>query len=302
MCVLPQTLPILRYVSTPPFIDLPEHADEAGFPTAQGLLPALDSRRAGSRGVALLVPGFTGSKEDFIALIDPLADLGWGAVALDLPGQGGAPITEEVSLDSLAAAVAEVIRAVDPGAGVHVVGHSFGGLVTRAAILDKVEAASVASWTALCSGPAALPDSQHENLIRFTAALERMGMDQIWTIREAMDRAAGWAPPSESVLAFMRRRFSTTSPRLIHEMAHVLMTAVDRTEELAAVPLPKVVMFGENDDAWPTEGQRDMADRLGCPVVSIAGSGHSPAADQPIATAAALDDFWRTHAAPASAG
>src|SRR2546421_175548 len=40
---------------------------------------------------ALLVPGYTGSKEDFAPLIDPIADAGFDVVAIDLPGQYESP-------------------------------------------------------------------------------------------------------------------------------------------------------------------------------------------------------------------
>src|SRR4051794_40625923 len=37
--------------------------------------------------VVLLVPGYTGSKEDFAPVLDPLAQLGFTAIAIDQPGQ-----------------------------------------------------------------------------------------------------------------------------------------------------------------------------------------------------------------------
>ena len=39
------------------------------------------------RGTAVLVPGFTGSKEDFIAVLAPLTAAGWQVVAFDQRGQ-----------------------------------------------------------------------------------------------------------------------------------------------------------------------------------------------------------------------
>jgi pimeloyl-ACP methyl ester carboxylesterase len=52
------------------------------------------------------------------------------------------------------------------------------------------------------------------------------------------------------------------------------------------------VLFGESDDAWSPQVQRDMADRLGCPVVVVPGSVHSPAVENPEVTVDALLRFW----------
>ena len=53
------------------------------------------------------------------------------------------------------------------------------------------------------------------------------------------------------------------------------------------------MLYGVDDDAWPTYVQQDMADRLGAQRVVIDGAAHSPAVEKPAPTAAALIDFWR---------
>jgi pimeloyl-ACP methyl ester carboxylesterase len=52
-------------------------------------------------------------------------------------------------------------------------------------------------------------------------------------------------------------------------------------------------MTGELDDAWPVAVQADMAARLGCEQVIIAGGAHSPAIDAPGGTIAALRAWLR---------
>lgn len=279
-------------MSTPPYIALPKSVIELEFPFPEGILRGLETVVEDPVGHALLVPGFTGSKEDFIAILQPLADAGWHAVAIDLPGQGGAPIGDEVSLASLAEAVSRVTSHLAGvfAEGVHVVGHSLGGLVTRHALLE--DSTPFASWTALCSGPAALPTSQHEGLQRLLHALSAFPIEHIWEVKEAEDRARGWEPPSEEVHAFVRERFTTTSPALLAEMARILMTAEDRTHEVARLDVPVTVVFGEADDAWPTSIQAATAERLGVPAIAIKGAGHSPAVDQPQVTAEALMQIW----------
>ena len=82
--------PILPRVSTPAFLGLPPGASTVSVSTARGSFatfvagdPALPT--------ALLVAGFTGSKEDFIAVLEPLADAGYHVVAYDQRGQYETP-------------------------------------------------------------------------------------------------------------------------------------------------------------------------------------------------------------------
>ena len=49
-------------------------------------IAALQSGEPGAAPV-LLLPGYTGSKEDFGPVLDPLADAGYLVTAIDLPGQ-----------------------------------------------------------------------------------------------------------------------------------------------------------------------------------------------------------------------
>ena len=70
------------------------------------------------------------------------------------------------------------------------------------------------------------------------------------------------------------------------------MTEGDRVGELAAVPLPKLVLSGEVDYAWPVPLLDTMAERLDARRVVIKGAEHSPNAERPAETAAALIAFW----------
>mgnify|MGYP000203294985 CR=1 FL=1 len=51
-------------------------------------------------------------------------------------------------------------------------------------------------------------------------------------------------------------------------------------------------LFGAADDAWPPGLQEDMARRLGAQARVIERAAHSPAAERPGETAAALLEFW----------
>ena len=53
-------------------------------------------------------------------------------------------------------------------------------------------------------------------------------------------------------------------------------------------------MHGAADDAWTPDLQEQMARRLGAAHVVVPGAAHSPAAEQPGPTVAALLDFLQT--------
>ena len=281
-------------MSTPPSLELPSCARRTTLVVRSGELAALvtsPSAPGSPLGDVVLVPGFTGSKEDFLPILEPLTRAGWRVWAIDLRGQheSGGPTAESAYALQL---WADDVHDVVTGLGrdqVHLVGHSFGGLVTRSAVLAG---APVASLTLLCSGPAALPPQRQGAIPALVAVLPEMPLELVWQAKETMDRAAGWAPPSAQVHEFLRTRFLATSPGSLRAMGVILMTAADETAALAQTGVPIQVVYGDADDAWPVEVQADMAHRLGVPPVVIAGAAHSPAVEAPDELVERCMDFW----------
>jgi len=282
-------------VSTPPFLDLPESARRVDLATSRGPLagvridPAADVE---PRGTVVLVPGFTGSKEDFIAVLEPLAARGWTVVTFDQRGQFESSGPDDESAYSLALLARDLLDVVSGlAAPVHLVGHSFGGLVAREAVLAS-GGASVASLTLLCSGPGPLPASHHESLGGLHAALPHVPLQVIYDVKESQDREAGIPTPAPDIAEFLHRRFVAANPYHVRAVAGILLDTPDRTGELAALArdgLPVAVAFGPADDVWPPSVQQGVADAVGARVVVIEGTGHSPAAEAPAAAAEALD-------------
>ena len=114
---------------------------------------------------------------------------------------------------------------------------------------------------------------------------------QIWH-GQLRPQAEAEGTPGE-IIDFLAERALLSCPLGLAEMARHLLNCPDRTAELAALEqLPKLVSYGENDDAWPPEIQDAMADRLGAERVCIPGAAHSPAVEAPETTAAMLTRFW----------
>ncbi|MFF7632666.1 alpha/beta fold hydrolase [Kitasatospora sp. NPDC008050] len=294
-------------MSTLPFLALPSCATAARLATERGEFAALRAEPAGvPRGTALLVPGYTGSKEDFIALLEPLSLAGFRVVAYDQRGQyetgGGADpaayALPELGLDLRA--VTELLAA-EAGAGpVHLLGHSFGGFVAREAVLSlSLRPGSRvplpwASLVLLSTGPGPLDPPEAARTKMLMDALGGMDLETIWQVMQQMDgeKSDSAVAPSPEVADFLHRRWLANVPQALVAMGERLVGQEDRTEELAAVALPKLYVSGTEDYAWPVEEQARTAARLGVPHVVVEGAGHSPNAERPERTAAVLLDFW----------
>jgi pimeloyl-ACP methyl ester carboxylesterase len=287
-------------VSTPSTLDLPPRVRRTSVGCARGSFAALDAHPpdgAGGRGTALLVPGYTGSKEDFIPVLGLLAAAGRRVLAIDMRGQyqtQGPDDPAAYDPAELGKDVAALARATDT---VHLLGHSLGGHVVREAVL----AGSLipGSLTLLCSGPAALPDdgaraATLRTVLDFVADAgprELPGkIAEIWHGALAPQAVAEGLPAP--ILAFLGERMLANNPVGLTVMARHLLTAVDKTADLGKRDITAFVLYGENDDAWPASAKDDMALRLSARRASIPGAAHSPAVETPAALAAELTAFW----------
>lgn len=274
---------------------LPEGVRPVWIESERGTFAALAASPTRSSGrTALLVPGYTGSKENLIALLRPLADAGHRVVAIDMRGQYETPGTDDpasYTISALGADVASLLDALE-GGPVHLLGHSLGGLVVRATALARPS--RLASLTLLDSGPAALGGPQAERARQLVSALESMTVDEVWEGMEALNaRDPAMADRTPEVIDFQRRRFFANSRTALLAMGNALLGESDRVDELAGeLVCPLLVAYGENDGYWSVEEQTKMAERLGARRAAIPGAAHSPAAEAPEETARVLRDFW----------
>jgi pimeloyl-ACP methyl ester carboxylesterase len=292
-------------VSTPRSLRIPPTVKQHVIDTARGTFAALSAGPPSGvvdRQPALLVPGYTGSKEDFLSILESLAIAGRAVTAIDMRGQyHSAPATNQAgyAFDELGSDLLAVASTISQDGGrLHLLGHSFGGLVARHATLASPSV--FASVTLLCSGPGTIGGDRAQVLRDLLDFLEPAGtdvkllgalIDQVWH-GQLKPQALADGTPAE-IIDFLAERAALSCPLGLAEMARHLLNCPDRTTELAALEeLPKLVSYGENDDAWPPEAQDLMAKRLGAERICIPGAAHSPAVEAPETTAAMLTAFW----------
>jgi pimeloyl-ACP methyl ester carboxylesterase len=278
---------------------LPRAVKRTVVETARGSFAALEAMPAAGtceRQPALLVPGFTGSKEDFIPVLVPLARAGRRVLAIDMRGQYESPAADDpggYSVTALAADVALIAGALGDAAcraasgalngasnRVHLLGHSFGGLVATELVASQ--AAMVGSLTLMSSGPGALTGPRAQVLADVLGGLRGIEpaalaaeVERVWYTMLEPEAVAGGVPAD--MIAFMRTRMLRTCPVGLRAMAEGLLSWPDRTPALTAQPAPVLVVYGENDDAWAPAIQEEMAERLGAQRVCVPGAAHSPA-------------------------
>ncbi|SDC04513.1 Lysophospholipase, alpha-beta hydrolase superfamily [Geodermatophilus telluris] len=279
--------------------DLRQLADHDATPRTlsgrAGPLAALDTGGPGARGTVLMVAGFTGSKEDFAPLLAPLAADGFRVVAIDQRGQYESPGPDDPAAYAVAELAADVLAVASVLAGEtgppHLLGHSFGGLVARAAVL--ADPTAFRSLTLLGSGPAALTGPRVALLDHLGPLLDAGGVE---LVSDTLEQLAMTDPRAQAVpaptRAFYTRRFLRNTAAGLRGMADAMTTEPDRVAELAATGVPVLVAHGEADDAWPPRVQADMAARLGARHEVVPRAVHSPAVENAPHTLRVLESFW----------
>ncbi|MDT4981006.1 MAG: hypothetical protein QOG07_2885 [Pseudonocardiales bacterium] len=266
-----------------------------------GPIAALQAGTTGAPGV-LLVPGYTGSKEDFGPILDPIADAGFHVTSIDLPGQYQSPGPADPAAytpDALGRRLRGLAAVLGPP--VHLVGHSFGGLVTRAAVI--AEPSAFADLVLVGSGPAALEGERRQRLEQLAPVFAAVGVAGVYAAMQAVDAAApGYVVPPAALAQFLEERFLAGSPAMLQGMADALRAEPDRVAELVRTGVECLVIHGADDASWPPPVQAEMAGRLGARYVVIAGAAHSPAVERPQETAEALLQFWGSSASTPSVG
>lgn len=249
-------------------------------------------------GTIVFVPGWSGSREDFVAILPLLSSLGWHCFSIDQNGQPasyGSNKLEDFTLESFAQDLIDIANSFSEP--IHVIGHSFGGIVAQYAASNSPQ--SFASVTLLCSGSGPLPKENWGGLPALVQAVERgRSLSFIWFVKTVVLTILRKQSFSKPVRKWRKERWLKTNPLSLKVMSELLMKVENVTEKLKITlskhKLPILVMRGENDDAWPRKEQLEMAQSLNATFIEILGAAHSPARELPDKTAIELDTFLKS--------
>lgn len=272
------------------------HAEHRITLTTTTVAPAVGVRE---RGVVLLTPGFTSSKETFYPIMGFLAERGYRAISFSQrgqPGSSGPTSPRDYPLADLGNDIIALLMEMGLSATpVHLLGHSFGGVVATAAVL--AQPSQFASLTLWNSGPKKMED----DFAAVIAALQEHGPRALWVkdrLEDGLDPDADLTGTLNIIEKYYFNRLMAAEPAQLEAALNILATQQDQTAELAVLKasrgLPILISHGAQDDAWPIQWQREMAETLNAEYWVIANAGHSAHADRSYVSAQLLATFWDT--------
>jgi pimeloyl-ACP methyl ester carboxylesterase len=243
----------------------------------------------------LLLHGFTGAKEDFTDWVDPLAALGWHAVAPDHRGHGNS--SKPASLEAYSMSIlAEDATALTDALGwgrYTLLGHSMGGFVAqRMALADPARILGLILMDT-GHGPVEGIDPDQAGLAA-TIAIES-GMDTLVDLMAEIDSPLDTAAHRRLVedrpgyAQFEDHKLRSTSPYLYASIIQDLVSCPDSLADLSGMDPqpPTLVLVGEQDAPFLGSAQRMAGALRRSTLAVIPGAGHSPQFENP-------DAWWQT--------
>jgi pimeloyl-ACP methyl ester carboxylesterase len=242
----------------------------------------------------VLVPGMTGSKEDFVLMMPLLADAGYRVESFDMAGQyeshaagpenlapPGGRYTLELFCDDL-------VAALESGpTPAHLLGYSFAGTVAEAVTVAHPEL--VASLTLLSAPPVAGQALRAFKLLGpYSGAIgaDALGRLFVWALRHNVHRAR------RDRATFVTARFALTRRSSVGDMLALMKQTPDLAAAVRATGIPVLVVIGTGD-VWPLDVHRTFARELGARLV-VLPTGHSPCETAPHQVTQAMRDLFET--------
>ncbi len=251
-------------------------------------------RPAGAAGPAvLLLHGVGGGSQGWGGIGAALAQAGFDALAVDLPGYGLSPTIRPYDLAGLAAAVQRLIDQLGRGPAV-LVGHSMGGMVAQeiAARAPRCVAGLVLAGTSPAFGKPG-GDWQRDFVASRCAPLDAgIGMARLAGQLVPTMVAPGLAADRlDAAVALM-----AAVPETTYRDAVAALVAFDRRADLPRLALPTLVATGEHDRTAPPLVAQRMTERIaGARLAIVPGAGHLLPIEAPQAFGALLLDFLTAH-------
>ena len=224
----------------------------------------------------VLVHGIGGGREAWGDALSgtgrALSALGYGVVAVDLPGYGTSAPPATGDIAGLAAGLAELIAWL-PSERIAVVGHSLGGMVAQELMLQpppRVQALVLCATSPAFGKPGGA--WQAEFVAQRLAPLDAgRGMSAL-----APGLALGMASPNAPHDAVARAALLMSGvPEATYRRALQALVGFDRRDELAALRVPLLCLAGSDDRTAPPGIMQKMAEQVpGAEFHLMDGVGH----------------------------
>ena len=245
-------------------------------------------RSTGDGPLALFVHGYPLDSSMWIDQLHDLAGLR-RCVAIDLRGYGasgpitGAPLTMEQIADDLAAAVgalgadqADVVALSMGGYGALALWERHPGVVRSLVLADT----------------RSLPDTEEGRRRREDGAVNAVTGGRP-ALAEALSGALLAAGADLKARARLRTMVEATPYETIVASLRGMAARPDRTDLLATITVPTLVVVGEQDTLAPPEEMHQLAGSIpGAVFRVVPGAGHLPPIEMPADFGAALADFF----------
>ncbi len=247
--------------------------------------------RDGPRGgpPVLLLHGIGGGKAIWAGSVKVLADAGFDAIAVDLPGYGDSQRVPAGGLPQMAAAVLQTMDALGLDRAA-LVGHSMGGMVAQeiAATTPQRLGALVLACTSAAFGP---PGGGWQT--RFVA--ERLKpLDEGLGMQGLADALVPpmLGPAADPAGVALARQVMAAVPEATYRTVLAAIVAFDRRAALPHIAAPTLCLAGAHDPTAPPKVLRGMAERIpGARYAELAGAGHIANVETPAAFDAAVIGF-----------
>lgn len=224
----------------------------------------------------VLVPGVSGSKEDFVLVLPVLAAAGYYVQSYDLAGNYesadaappvGTPYSYELFADDL-------IAFLETGGPAHLLGYSFAGTIAQIVTVQRPEL--VRSLALLATPPRPGNGFRGVKILGpFTwMATGGVGASLMrWGIVTNKNRVP------QTRLDFVRLRFEKTTMRSMADIIRLMKRAPELRPHLRDAAIPKLVAVGSHD-LWPVELHAELAERIDARL-AVYDTGHSPCETTP---------------------
>ena len=276
-------------------------ADRASVPAGLSYVQAGDVltryREWGAGGTPIvLVHGFVETADTWQYLAPILAAQGHRVYALDVDGWGYTRRVAPFDVGHQARQLDAFIEALHLDRPI-LVGHSSGAAVSALATLDKpsdVGGVMFLDGDGLATGAGQKTPLTHLFLNPYRTTLMRLAVRSDAVVRAIYGATCGSGCPELDAAGLDQWRRPLEVPGAEESLWAMVNLGVAglppaRLAELAALPIPKAVVFGGADSSYDPDSPRTTAARIGAPAPTvIAGAQHLTSVNSPAAVARAV--------------